>query len=109
MVRCRTAATDLFSHAVVRKVRNPRRARWERRGRLLPRPDGLFVHVRGNSEDVEVWLSKVGGGLLLAPERTRIHPDGSLRLQLTRGSFTANLIISRIRELVSVCEAMGAW
>jgi hypothetical protein len=108
VVRCRPAATDLFSHAVVRKVRNPQRAKWQRRGRLLPRPDGLFVHVRGKPEDVEVWLGKVGGGLLVAPERTQIRPDGSLRLPLIGERFTADLVITRIRELISVCDAMGS-
>jgi hypothetical protein len=75
---------------------------------LLPRPDGLFVHVRGNPDDVDVWLGTVGAGLMVAPEGTVFRPDGSLRMQLLGESFTAHLIASRIQTLVSVCEAMGA-
>ena len=60
VVRCRAAATGLFSHAVVRKVRNPRRARWQRRGRLLPRPLLIKPSCWWSRPDSQATRAKTG-------------------------------------------------
>jgi len=108
VVQCPVLPKLAFKQGVVRPVRTPARKKWHRRGRLLPRPDGLYVHLMGDHDEIDLWLSQIRrDGLMHAPEGTTLRPDGSLSLKIWEQPFTADAIVSRALALIDTCRRLG--
>lgn len=106
VVKCARLPIPGFKWGRVLTIRWPDRKKWDRRGRLLPRPDGLFVYLKGHHDEVDRWLSQIcRDGLMRAPEGTLLRSDGSLELQIEI-DCTAEEIVSTTHALIDTCRQL---